>query len=384
MNEFTFDLPTSWRHGSGMASRTGEIIKEFGCRKTLLLTDRFLLEQKIIGPVLKSLDSAGIEYVVCGEIDEEPTVRFFDYLADTLDLKSFDSILAVGGGSVLDVAKGLAVVASFGGNIRDYNGFDKVPAVPDQKIIAVPTTSGTGSEVSDGVVLIDEEKNTKFLVISKKICPAAAITDPELTRSVPYRVAVCSGIDALVHATESFLSRDASIITETFALKAVELLTKNFKQAVADSQNIHARESMQVGATMAMIAGMNSHLGLCHALAMPLCAHYHMPHGQACGMVLPAVLQYNAEAENEKVVRLLKTMGLYDEEIGEDATQDRAYEKLNAFLAEISIVSKLGSFGYRDEDLSGIAEATLESAQTPTNPRKPSKQDIADIILKVT
>ena len=381
--EIKFDLPTSWRHGRGSAATAGEILTGLGCTRALLLTDSLLLERKIVQPVLNSLDQTGIDYVVCGEVTAEPTLNMFESLVTTLDLKSFDSIVAVGGGSVLDVAKGLAVIASFGGNIIDYAGFNKVPGVPAQKIVAIPTTSGTGSEISDGVVLIDEARDTKFLVISKKICPTVALTDPELTLSMPPRVTTCSGVDALVHATESYISRGANLTTELFALKAVELLIAGFKPCLADGNDLKARESMQIGATMAMIAGMNSYLGLCHALAMPLCALYHMPHGQACGMVLPAVLHYNAAVRNEKIVRVLKTMGLFDEAAGDDANDERAYDGLKKFLKEIGISLHLSDFGYKAQDMATIVQATLKSAQTPTNPRTPSEQNIANIVSRV-
>lgn len=381
--EIKFDLPTSWRHGRGLAATVGDILIGLGCTRALLLTDNLLLERKVAQPVLNSLDQSGISYAVCGEVTAEPTLNMFESLVTTLDLESYDSIVAVGGGSVLDVAKGLAVLASFGGKITDYAGFNKVPGVPAQKIVAIPTTSGTGSEISDGVVLIDEAKDSKFLVISKKICPTVALTDPELTRSMPPRVTTCSGIDALVHATESYISRGANLTTEMFALKALEMIMAGFKPCLSDGNNLNARESMQIGATMAMIAGMNSYLGLCHALAMPLCALYHMPHGQACGMVLPAVLIYNAAVHNEKIVQVLKTMGLFDEAAGVDATDARAYDGLKNFLTEVGINLHLSDFGYKAQDMPTIVQATLKSAQTPTNPRTPSEQDIADIVSRV-
>ncbi len=380
---FGFDLPTSWRHGIGMAGRVNEVMKDLGCCKALLLTDDLLVENKVVDPVINSLKDAGMEYTICGDVTMEPTVKLFDAIVDKLDLESFDSIIAVGGGSVLDVSKGLALIASFGGHISDYAGFNKVPGVPKQKIITIPTTSGTGSEVSDGVVLIDEERETKFLVISKKICPTVALTDPELTCSMPPRVTVCSGVDALVHATESYISNRASVVTEIYALKAIEYLCTGFKPAIANGQDIKAREYMQLGATMAMTAGMNSYLGLCHAMAMPLCALYHMPHGQACGMSLPTVLQFNAKVSNAKVITALKTMGLYDPKTGDDATKDQVYDLLKGFLTDIGISLNLTDFNYTEKDNPQIIQATLQSAQAPTNPRKLSEQDMADIISKL-
>lgn len=190
-----FDFPTSWRHGRGPASRTGAV-------------------------------------------NYEPTVELFDTIIAQLDLQKFDAVVAVGGGSVLDVAKGLAVIGSFGGHIRDYAGFDKVPGVPPMKVVTVPTTSGTGSEISDGVVLIDEARQTKFLVISKKICPTVALTDPLMTLSMPPQVTARSGTDALVYATESYISKGAGPATELFALRAIELLSRNIAAACDSGQDL--------------------------------------------------------------------------------------------------------------------------------------------------
>ena len=157
--------------------------------------------------MLDSLEAGNIHHTICDQVNMEPTVALFESIVAEYDLQRFDAIIAAGGGSVLDTAKALAVAHSFGGDIRDYAGFDKVPGIPRIPVLAVPTTSGTGSEVSDGSVLIDEENNTKFLVISKKICPTDAITDPEMTLSMPPMVTALSGTDALVHATESYISK---------------------------------------------------------------------------------------------------------------------------------------------------------------------------------
>jgi len=319
--------------------------------------------------VINSLRNENITYSICDDVNMEPTVRLFEAIAGKLDLTSFDSIVAVGGGSVLDVSKGLSVIGSFGGNIRDYDGFGLVPGIPRIKIIAVPTTSGTGSEVSDGVVLIDESRDTKFIVISKKICPAVALTDPEMTISMPQHVTACSGMDALVHAIESYISKDSNSVTELFAQKAIKLIAKGLKPAYFDGNDIKAREKMQIGATMAMTAAMNSYLGLCHAMAMPLCALYHIPHGQVCGILLPHILKYNAKSVPEKVNLIFEIMDFKG-----------AYEDIRRLLNDIGLSIKLSDFGYKDSHLQIIIKRTFESAQAPTNPRTPIVDDIADIV----
>lgn len=368
-----FDYPTSWSHGRGLAGRTGEVLGRLGCSRPLVLTDQLLLSMGVVAPVLASLEQAGIGYTVCDAVNFEPTVNLFDSIVADLDLSRFDVIVAVGGGSVLDVAKGLSVIGSFGGHIRAYAGFDKVPSVPAIKVLTVPTTSGTGSEISDGVVLIDEERNTKFLVISKKICPTMALTDPLMTVSMPPLVTARSGTDALVHATESYISKGAGPATELFALRAIELIARNIAAACDDGQDLDLRERMQIGATMAMSAGMNSKLGLCHALAMPLCALYHMPHGQAVGMALPVVLDYNAPATGVKSEAVFEAMGFQGDGLGQ----------LEALLTQIGISARLGDMGFQESHMPIIVNETMNSAQRPTNPRDPTPEDIAAIVRRM-
>ena len=368
-----FDFPTSWRHGRGLASRTGEVLVQLGCRHPLVLTDELLLSLGVVEPVLVSLREAGIDYTICDAVNYEPTVDLFDSIVAGLDLKSFDVVVAVGGGSVLDVAKGLAVIGSFGGHIRDYAGFDKMPGVPSIKVVTVPTTSGTGSEISDGVVLIDEARQTKFLVISHRICPTAALTDPLMTVSMPPQITARTGTDALVHATESYISKGAGPATELFTLRAIELLSRNIAAACANGQDLDLREKMQIGATMAMTGGMNSKLGLCHAMAMPLCALYHMPHGQAVGMALPVVLAYNAPAVGEKINRVFQAMGFADD----------GFAQLDALLAQVGVSARLADFGFQESHMPTIVQETLNSAQCPPNPRDPTPEDIAAIVRRM-
>ncbi len=365
-----FDFPSSWRHARGLASLTGAMLGRLGCRTPLVLTDQFLLSLGVVEPVLNSLREVGLDYVICDAVNREPTVDLFDSLVAELDLKKFDVIVAVGGGSVLDVAKGLAVIGSFGGHIRDYAGFDKVPGVPSIKVVTIPTTSGTGSEISDGVVLIDEARQTKFLVISKKICPTVALTDPLMTISMPPSVTARSGTDALVHATESYISKGAGPATELFALRAIDLLSRNIAAACDDGGNVDLREKMQIGATMAMTAGMNSKLGLCHALAMPLCALYHMAHGQAVGMALPVVLAYNAPAAGAKIDAIFEAMGFPDD----------GFARLEALLTQIGVSARLGDLGFQESHMPIIVSETLNSAQRPTNPRDPTPEDVSAIV----
>jgi 1,3-propanediol dehydrogenase len=358
-----FDFPTSWHHGRGYASKTGDILRDLGCKQCLLLTDDSLLRLGVVAPVIASLVSCQIAYVLCGEVTAEPTLSFVEKLAGELDLTGCDSVVAVGGGSVIDVAKAVAILAQFGGRIRDFAGLNKVPAPLARKIVAVPTTAGTGSEISDGSALIDEAAQSKFLVLSTRICPAVAITDPELTRSMPPGVTANSGVDALTHAIESYVSRDASVATEVFSLRAIDLIGKGLITAYRHGDDLDARETVQVGATLAMVAGMNAHMGLCHAMVMPICALYHMPHGQACGMTLPHVLEFNAAACKSKVADIFKALGVMNKTASDDELKASHYRQFEALLQEVGVRAGLRAYGYRDDHLKTIVQETLASVQ---------------------
>ena len=378
-----FLLPTCWKHGAGIVSEIGTTLKEYGCEKPLIVTDSVLISLGVVEPVLQSLNNAGIVFEVCDAVRQEPTVAMFDNINRSYNLKSFDSVIAVGGGSVIDMSKGLAVLGSFGGRITDYDGFDKFPGKPDMKIFAVPTTSGTGSEVSDGVVVIDEERNTKFVVISDNIRPAVALTDPEMTLSMPPKVTACTGIDALVHAMEAYLSTKANMATDLFALKSIELVSEGLVPAYRDGSNIEYREKMQLGATMAMVAASNTLVGMAHSMDGPICALYHIPHGQACGLVAPAVLKFNAGAVKDRVLNIFKTMDYINPEANDDSAVSEGCDRLNSLLDEVGLLIKLRDIGYEESHLDNIVRETLKSAQLGTNPRQPDEKDVEEILRQI-
>jgi alcohol dehydrogenase class IV len=379
-----FELPTCWRHGPGIVSQIGTILQEYGCSKPLIVTDKLLISLGVVEPVLKSLEQQRIPHTVCDSADKEPTVAMIDSIAKSLDLRSFDSVIAVGGGSVIDVSKGLTILGTFGGSITDYDGFDKFPAKPDLRVFAIPTTAGTGSEVSDGSVVIDEQRNTKFVVISNHLRPEVAITDPEMTKSMPPKVTACTGIDALIHAIEAYLSIKANMATDLFALKSIELIAQGLVPAYQNGEDIAVREKMQLGATMAMVAASNTHVGMCHAIDGPICALYHIPHGQGCGLVAPAVLKFNAAVAKERVINIFRIMGFIEENTEDSAAIEMGCDKLTELLDKVGLLVKLRDIGFQESHIENIAKETLKTAQLRTNPRQPTEKDIETILREIS
>jgi alcohol dehydrogenase len=206
-----------------------------------------------------------------------------------------------------------------------------------------------------------------------------ALTDPQMTITMPPKVTACSGMDALVHAVESYISKNANIATELFSLRAIGLLSENIRNAYNYGSNASVRENMQLGSTLAMMAGMNAYLGLCHAMAMPLCALYHIPHGQVCGMLLPHVLEYNAAVSREKIETVLNIISRKNSSI----ELSEGLAQVHILLDDLGLAARLGDVGFQTSHMETIIEATLSSAQCPTNPRNPKAEDIAEIITKM-
>ncbi len=378
-----FLLPTCWRHGVGIVSEIGGVLKEYGCKRPLIVTDKALVSLGVVEPVNQSLNRIGISFTICDTVDHEPTVKMFEDISDRIDLKSFDSVIAVGGGSVIDMSKGLAVLGTFGGSIVDYDGFDKFPSKPDMKIFAIPTTAGTGSEVSDGVVVIDEQRNTKFVVISDNLRPEVALTDPEMTLTMPPKVTACTGIDALIHAIEAYLSTKANIVTDLFALKSIELVAEGLVPAYHDGSDIDYREKMQLGATTAMVAASNTLVGMCHSMDGPICALYHIPHGQACGLVAPAVLKFNAGVAKEKVANIFRTMRFVDTETNDETAISTGCDRLTDLLDQVGLLVRLRDLGFEETHIDNIVRETLKSAQLGTNPSQPTAKDIEAVLRQI-
>lgn len=378
-----FELPTIWRHGIGLAGSIGEVLKEAGCRKPLLVTDKLLINKGIIEPLFFSLKRSRISYTVCDAVGSEPATALLESISDDVDLSSFDSVIAAGGGSVIDVSKGLAVLGTFGGRVADYYGPDKIPSKPRMKIFAIPTTAGTGSEVSDGFVVIDEERNTKFVVMSRFLRPDLAITDPGMTVSVPPWITACTGIDALIHAIEAYLSIKSNMATDLFALKAIELIAGGLEPAFKDGGDLEMRERMQIGATMAMIAASNTHVGMCHAMNGPICARYHIPHGKACGIVAPAVLEFNSKVVQKKILKIFDVMGFVGADEKDNEAIKRGCEELNRLLGRLGLLVRLSDLGYQESHLESMVTEVLNSTQIRTNPRQPTREEVEKVYRRI-
>ncbi|MBI4582550.1 MAG: iron-containing alcohol dehydrogenase [Planctomycetes bacterium] len=303
---FDFQPLTRVVFGAGILASLGEIARELGFRRTLVVSDRGVGRAGHTARGLKVLERAGIEAALFDGVEENPTTLHVELGLEAAKQHGVDSIVALGGGSAMDCAKGINFLLTSGGRMEDYWGVGKArkPMLP---MIAVPTTAGTGSETQSATLIGDPATHQKMACVDKKAACKAAILDPELTLSMPPAVTAASGIDAISHAVESFVTAPKSPLSQAFAREAWRLLSSCYERVLAEPGDLQARGGMLLGASLAGLAIENSMLGAAHSLANPLTARFFIPHGVAIGLMLPHVVRFNAsvcEAEYLELERL--------------------------------------------------------------------------------
>src|SRR5207249_2007078 len=293
----------------GGIARLGELARELGGSRVLLVTDPGLEDAGHPQRAIESLRGAGLDVAVFDAVEENPTARHVEAGVAAAKAHLADLLVAIGGGSAMDVAKGINFVFTNGGQIADYQGFGKAtrPMLPS---IGVPTTAGTGSEAQSYALIADESSHLKMACGDRKAAFRIALLDPEVTFTQPPRVAAVTGIDSVAHAIESYVTTKRSALSQMFARRAWRLLEANFERVLERPRDLSARAAMQLGAHLAGMATENSMLGCCHACANPLTAHYGLAHGMAVGVMLPHVLRFNAPAAGDLYADLAADAGL--------------------------------------------------------------------------
>lgn len=311
LQPFDFHTPTRVVFGPGCLGRLGELASELGDTRVLLVTDPGLEAAGHPQRAERSLREAGLEVFVFDQVEENPTSRHVEIGLDFARPLGIDLIVSVGGGSAMDCAKGINFLLSNGGHMEDYRGFGKAhkPMLP---AIGIPTTAGTGSEAQSFALIADEKTHMKMACGDRKAAFQVAILDPEVTLSQPPKVTALTGIDALSHALESYVTTTRSPVSQMFAREAWTLLDVNLEKVLTNPQDLEARGAMQMGAFLAGTAIENSMLGVAHSCANPLTAHYGITHGLAVGLMLPHVLRFNGKAVPELYADLVEEAGLPD------------------------------------------------------------------------
>lgn len=380
MNDFNFKIPQNIQFGMGSLKKLPEILKENNSDHVFLISDRVLESIGVVKKVQDIIEKGNIKCTTYLDVIPNPTIEVVTEAAELYSNCRATSIVALGGGSPLDVAKAVGVLTKFGGAITDYEGRNKVPG-PIAPMIAIPTTAGTGSEATASSVITDESRNYKFSIISYETLPKYAILDPELIMTAPASIAASCGVDALIHAIEAYISKDASPFSDSMAEKAMELIGKNLRKFVADRTDEEAACGMMVGSNFAGISFAWARLGNVHAMSHPLSAFYHVPHGVANSVLLPTVMEYNAVADKGRYEKIYKYVC---PEIGNvsDFKPEMLIEALKQLNDDLKIPKSLSELGVKEESIEEMAKDAMKSGNVLSNPRETTLEDMKMLYKK--
>jgi alcohol dehydrogenase len=381
MDVKVYKMPTEIVMGRGASKQTGEWVKELNTKKAFIATDKGIVNAGILEGILNSLKEESIEYVLFDEVESDPSTDMIDKATELAKKSGCDFTIGIGGGSSMDTAKAVAAMVTNEGKIFDYVGIGKIKKKP-LPIVAIPTTAGTGSEATYWSVITDKKTNIKTGVGSWYLMPTIAIVDPLLTKSMPPRVTAFTGMDALTHAVESYVCKATQPISESLAIHSIKLIARSLRKAVADGDNIDAREDMIMGSTLAALAFNVTRLGLAHAIASPLGAHFNIPHGVANAIVLPNVMEFNVLAVPEKFAEIAIVFGEDIKGLSEMEAGMKAVDAVKKLMRDIGIIEGLKDYGLKEEDLKTIAEEAYKSGNVTVNPRKTTVNDLIEIMKK--
>ena len=365
--------------GQGAIQEIVNEIKNRHFKKALVTSTPDLFEFKVATKVTDLLDAAGIDYEIYDGIKPNPTIENVTVGVDACKAAGADVIVAVGGGSPIDTSKAIATIITNPefADVRSLEGLapTKNPCLP---IIAVTTTSGTAAEVTINYVITDVEKNRKFVCVDPHDIPIVAIVDPDMSVSMPTGLCAATGMDALVHAVEGYITKGAWELTDMLHLKAIEIISRSLRSAVAG--DYAGREAMSLGQYIAGMGFSNVGLGIVHSMAHPLSAVYDIPHGKACAMLLTAVLKFNAPATGEKYREIARVMGVPDvDSMDQETYRQAAIDVIQKLADDVGIPKSLSEAGVKREDIPFLAESAFNDACTPGNPRDASKEEIIAI-----
>ena len=365
--------------GQGAIQEIVNEIKNRHFKKALVTSTPDLFEFKVATKVTDLLDVAGIDYEIYDGIKPNPTIENVTGGVEACKAAGADVIVAIGGGSPIDTSKAIATIITNPefADVRSLEGLapTKNPCLP---IIAVTTTSGTAAEVTINYVITDVEKNRKFVCVDPHDIPIVAIVDPDMSASMPTGLCASTGMDALVHAVEGYITKGAWELTDMLHLKAIEIIGRSLRSAVAG--DYAGREAMSLGQYIAGMGFSNVGLGIVHSMAHPLSAVYDIPHGKACAMLLTAVLKFNAPATGEKYREIARVMGVPNvDAMDEAAYRQAAIDVIQKLADDVGIPKSLSEAGVKREDIPFLAESAFNDACTPGNPRDVSLEEIIGI-----
>ncbi len=375
---FSVAFPRLMRVGGGASLLLPEVLAQVGLSRPFVMSDDYLVGTGRAQPLMDALAAAGMQARLFSETMPEPDVASIERALAALQESDHDCVIGFGGGSPIDSAKAVAVLAVHGGTCRNYS-VPHVQDTPGLPVIAIPTTAGTGSEATRFTIVTDGDKDEKMLCVGLAYLPVAALVDYELTLTMPPRLTADTGIDSLTHAIEAYVSRRANAVSDHFALEAIRLIAPNLRRVWADGQDREARQAMMLGATYAGIAFSNSSVALVHGMSRPIGAHFHVPHGLSNAMLLPLVTAFSAPGNLHRYSVCADAMGITREGEGDQLSVNRLIEELSALNRDLHVPDPRG-YGIAREDwrqlIPLMAQQAIASGSPANNPRVPTQEEM--------
>ncbi|MDK0571569.1 L-threonine dehydrogenase [Clostridium perfringens] len=378
---YKFFMPSISLMGADCLKDAGEQVAELGFKKALIVTDKVLGQIGIVKKVTDVLDNKDIEYAIYDETKPNPTVKNVNDGLALLKEKECDFVISLGGGSAHDCAKGISLLATNGGEIKDYEGVDKSKK-PQLPMVGINTTAGTGSEMTLFAIITDEERHIKMALVDKHLTPIIAVNDPMLMLAMPKSLTAATGMDALTHAVEAYVSTAATPITDACAEKAIELISNYLVNAVENGENVEARDMMAYAEYLAGMAFNNASLGYVHAMAHQLGGFYNLPHGVCNAILLPHVQEYNKATSASRLAKIAKIMGGNIEGLTDEQGADLCIDMIKSLSQTVGIPEGLGVLGVKESDFETLATNALNDACSLTNPRKGNLEEVIAIFKK--
>ncbi len=371
-------LPTRNLFGEGSVAEAGQLMKSLNGKKCLIVTDKFLGSCGIADRVKEIFINAGLEVAVFDGAEPNPTDKNVEAGVKVFNENKCDSIVSLGGGSSHDCAKGIGLVAANGGEIYDYEGIDKSsnPMVP---LMAINTTAGTASEITRFCIITDTRRKVKMAIVDWRVTPQIAINDPELMKGMPPALTAATGMDALTHAIEAYVSTAANPLTDAAALMAIKMIQQYLPKAVANGDYMQARDKMAYGQYLAGIAFNNASLGYVHAMAHQLGGFYNLPHGVCNAILLPYVERFNLIGNLNRFRDIAEAMGENIEGLSTHEAALKAIASIRTLSMEVGIPATLKELGVKPEDFEIMAENAKKDVCQLTNPRKATKEQVIEI-----
>lgn len=371
----TFYIPSVNKIGAGCLADAVSSMKDFGFHKALIVTDSILNQLGVVDKVSKLLTEAGISSVTYDGTAPNPTVENVEAGLALLKENQCDCVISLGGGSPHDCAKGIALVASNGGKIADYEGVDRSEK-PQLPLISINTTAGTASEMTRFCIITDTARHIKMAIVDKNVTPLLSVNDSELMIGMPKGLTAATGMDALTHAVEAYVSSAANPITDACALKAVTMISESLRKVVDNGGDAQARENMAYAQFLAGMAFNNASLGYVHAMAHQLGGFYNLPHGVCNAVLLPHVQAYNIQAAADRLKDIAQAMGVDVSAMSDEQGAKACIEEIRKMAKDVGIPAGLKELGVKEEDFKTLAENALKDACAITNPVQGSESDV--------